>query len=195
MDWSMNDNRVGPFFFKPLSACLAAMRGPVIENPEDSVGAAIRFLRHDLVDETLKRFNACFGFTSAKEFSLVNIPGSKIRQGSVSFVFMFSTPPFVRFWSYIWMDPFPSLDTGFFVSRKDIVPGAQRFSFPNAFVEIQNRGCLFFEFGIARKDPVAVFPGLEPVFLQPAADGTQTQGVIDPTSREGFALKIGQAEA
>jgi hypothetical protein len=69
------------------------------------------------------------------------------------------------------MDAQPSLDAGLLVSRDDELVLAQRLALPAPLVQIQQAPGLGLEVRIARKDPAAVLPGANRVFMQPTPDG------------------------
>ena len=64
VNWRVNDDQVGPSLPQPFLTRETAMRGTVVDNPEDSVGRTIGSLGHDLVDETVEWRDSGFLFAS-----------------------------------------------------------------------------------------------------------------------------------
>ena len=56
VDWAVHGHDVGEGRLKALDRGLSAMRGAVVHNPEHAASRAIRFLRHDLHDQTVEGF-------------------------------------------------------------------------------------------------------------------------------------------
>ena len=61
MDWCVNQNDGWPFGSQPSSGSPAAMGRAVVSNDEHATGGTIRFLAHDLSDQTLRtqRYRSC----------------------------------------------------------------------------------------------------------------------------------------
>ena len=68
------------------------------------------------------------------------------------------------------MDAQPRLDAGLLVGRDDVLILAQRLPLPAPLVQIQDAPGLGLEVQIARKDPAAVLPRPDGVFVQPTPD-------------------------
>src|SRR5438093_12639198 len=63
-----------------------------------------------------------------------------------------------------------SLDTGLLVRREDELVTSKRLALPDPCVQVQNAPRLSGKIVIARKEPTAVLPGSDGVFVQPAPD-------------------------
>ena len=64
------------------------MGGAIVHDPEDALSRAVGFLTHHLGDQPIKGSDAVFGFTTAEEFGVVDIPSSDIDQSAPALVFM-----------------------------------------------------------------------------------------------------------
>ena len=67
------------------------------------------------------------------------------------------------------MFPPPGLDAGLFVGRQHAIGIAEGASFPEAFIEIQDRTSLLGKLGISGKDPTSVIPRPNRILRQPDA--------------------------
>lgn len=68
------------------------------------------------------------------------------------------------------MDALARLDAGLLVGGDDELVLAQRLPLPAPLVQVQDAPGLGLEMRIARKDPAAVLPGADCVFVQPSPD-------------------------
>ena len=80
VDGQMYQMNVGIGGLEPFNGSGSAMRRAVIHNPENSGGAPIRLLLHDLLDQPAKGFDARGLFTSTKDFGPPHIPGRQVRK-------------------------------------------------------------------------------------------------------------------
>ena len=63
------------------------------------------------------------------------------------------------------MNAQPRLDTGLLIGRDDELVLAQRLPLPAPLVQVQDAPGLGLEVRIARKDPAAVLPGADGIFV------------------------------
>ena len=75
-----------------------------------------------------------------------------------------------------WMLAPPGLHAGFLVGRDDKFIAFEGFAFPGTLLEIQDPVGLDGEAGVSRKDPTAVVPGANRVFLEPSPNGASGDG-------------------
>jgi hypothetical protein len=69
--WEVDHHRVGMSAAEPGGGDCAAMRTAVVYDPEDSVGRAIGFALHDLVDEAAEGLDASLGFKATEQLGSV----------------------------------------------------------------------------------------------------------------------------
>ena len=152
---------------RPLDTARAAMRGAIVHNPEDPTSGAIRFLVHDLGHQPVKRSDAAFGLATPKQPGAMHIQGGQIGPGAFSFVFMLNLhgPSGLR--RHGRMQPPPRLNAGFLVGGDDKFIVAQRMVFPMALVEIQNASGFEGKIRVAWKNPTAMLPRANGIFVQP----------------------------
>ena len=62
------------------------------------------------------------------------------------------------------------LDAGFFVGADDVVPRAERPSFPQALIKVEDAAGFGGKVGVAGENPAPVGPGLDGVGAEPAPD-------------------------
>jgi hypothetical protein len=70
----------------------------------------------------------------------------------------------------------PGLDAGLLVGRNDKFLAFEGFPLPGALIQIEDSVGLDSEGGVSRKDPTAVIPGPNGVFMEPSPDGTPGDG-------------------
>lgn len=73
MDRTMDQDEMGIFFLQSLRAGLPSIRGAVIHDPENTACLMVGRLGHDLSYLPVKRKDAGFLLTSAKELHPLNI--------------------------------------------------------------------------------------------------------------------------
>jgi len=168
MDRQMNSNGIRPLFLETINKTLPPVRRTVVHNPENSIGCFIRFLRHHLIHQPVKWFNAALGFTKAKNFCSVNIPGRKVNQCPATGILMFYSHWFSRTWRSCGMFANSGLDTGLFISRDDIIIRSQRETFPLPGIKIKYSSGFFDELGISGINPGSVEPRTNSVLMQPS---------------------------
>ncbi len=150
------------------------MRRAIIHNPENSFCRSIRFLTHHLANEPLKWSYPTFAFATAKDFRPFYIPGSQIGPCPFSFIFVLNTHGLLRFRPLRTILAFSSLNTGFFISRYNIIPRAKWLIIPEPFIKTQYP-CGFFRKGrVPGENPAAVTPGPNGIFAQPPPQGHAT---------------------
>src|SRR5438876_2373706 len=127
----MDGYQVRPGSLEAQFTRLAAMRGSVVQHPEDPSRRAVGLLLHNLPDEPLKRLDSRPGLTAAEEFGTMHIPGSQISKRPSSLILMLDacTSPGTSSEAFMFADA--SLDTRLLVSRKDTVLIRQRRARPD----------------------------------------------------------------
>ena len=92
------------------------------------------------------------------------------------------------------MNAHSRLDAGLLVGGDDVLVLAQRLPLPASLVQVQDAPGLGLEVRIARKDPAAVLPRPNGVFVQPAPDGAVADA-RDQARALGVSRHIGHAES
>jgi hypothetical protein len=123
MDWCVDRNNIFPSLDEPGIRSNATVRGAIIHDPEDSSRRTVRFLTHDLLHKTLKRFDSGFLSKPAEDLCPVNVPSRKIGKSPFPFVFMLNAHDKTSFGRQGLCLSFPGLDASFFVRRDDIIIG------------------------------------------------------------------------
>jgi len=194
MDWRMNGDDGRPSLCEPVIGDSTAMRRSVIHYPEYPLRRSVRFLAHDLIDQPLKGFDPGFSFTSAEDFRTMDIPSGKVSQSALSLIFMFNTHFRAGFGRECFSHSPSRLDAGLLVSGNHIIVGSQRHSHPAALIQVQDRPCFAGEFGISRKNPAPILPGLDGILAQPSPDGDPTD-TGNNTSFQNIPLDFFAAKA
>ena len=94
----MNGHDAGPFCRQPGMAALPPVRGTVVHDPEHSGSGAVRFLSHDLRDQTLERDDAGCGLATSKNMGSTDIPSRQIGYRTAAFVFVLDPHRPARRW-------------------------------------------------------------------------------------------------
>jgi hypothetical protein len=149
---------------------MAAMRGAIVHDPEDALSRAVGFLSHHLGDQPIKRSNAVFGFTTAEEFGVVDVPSSDIDQSAPALVLMLDIRRATGAGRQSGVLALTDLDAGLLVRADDEVPSRQWSAVPKALVKIENGAGLGQELRVAGKYPAPVAPRTNGVLAQPAPE-------------------------
>src|SRR5947207_4255486 len=173
---TVNGDDVGKQGLEALDAGGASMRGPVVENPEDASGLAIRGLGHNLGDQALERLNAGRVLTAAEQLRAVHVQRREIGPGAAALVLVLHAQGLARLRRSRGMTAEPCLDARLFVGRNDKLIGRQGAAVVLTGVEIENPPRLNGKVVIAREDPGAVLSWPNRIFVQPPPDGL----VADP---------------
>ena len=129
---------------------------------------------HDLFDQTLEGRAAGGRFAATEHFGAVHVQRSQVRPGATARVLVLHAHRFAGLGGQARMDTQASLDAGLLVGRDDELVFAQRLSLPAPLVQVQDAPSLGLELRIARKDPAAVLPGADSIFVQPTPDRAVT---------------------
>jgi len=160
---------------------LASVRRAIVHNPEYPSRRLVRFMAHDLFYQSFERFDACFPLTSTENLRSMNIPSRKIGQSALPLIFMFYSHHGTGLGRQRLCLSFSRLDTAFLISRDDIIRGSEGHPHPLFLVQIQYRPCLAGKLRIAWKEPTAILPRFDGIFIEPPPDG-------DPTDASDNAL-------
>ncbi len=173
--WPVHQYQGGMLLLQTDDRPLAPMRRAVVNDPEHPAGLVIGGLRHDLLHQAVKRFDARFRLATTEEFGTLNIECSEVGPRPTSFVLMFHLHGRSGSRGVSGVLATACLDTGLLVGRKHELIAAKGLAVPLPLVEIQDTPRLGGEIRIAREDPTAMLPGADGVFVEPAPDGATRQ--------------------
>ena len=194
MDGRVDQDDRGPRGAQALVGLLSAMRGAVIDNPEDAARGAVRLLGHDLLDEAIEGHDACGCLTTAEDLGAMDVPGCEVSPGATALVLVFDAGAMARSHGERGVFADAGLNTGFLVGREHEVTAAQGRAVPAAFVEVEHTAGLGGKVWIARKDPASVSPGTNRVAAEPAPEGRPADSRHD-TFGHDLALDLGDRES
>lgn len=199
MDWSVDEDGVGPSFLKACGSLPASVGGTVVHDPEDTASGLVGFLRHHFADEAIHRSNSIFQFAAAEYLCAMDIPGRQIGPGTLAEVLVLDAGRPVRSSRQRRMLAVAGLDAGLFVCGNHIVINAQWDTVPGARVEIEDGTGFSGEVGIAREDPASMLPGTKGIGAEPppqcrAAD-LRNQTLGNHVLTDLFHREPGQGEA
>src|SRR5215831_657629 len=146
----------------------AAVSRTVVNDPEDAARIIVRRTRHDLLDQTVKGFDAVVGFAAAKDPGMVDVQTGDVGPGSAAKVFVLHLHGTTRPACASGVFAAAGLNAGFLVRRNHEFIIFQRFVFPYAGIQIENAAGFAGKVGIAWEDPTAVIPGPNGILVQPA---------------------------
>ncbi len=171
MNGCVNQDGVGPALLESSNGSLAAMRGTIVDDPENASGRSIRFLGHDLVHQSVERNDTGGGFTAAEDPGTMDVPSREVGPGPAALVFGFHAHGLIRLRGPGRMLASAGLDTGLLIGRQDVIVRAQWRGVPAARIEVEHAFGFGGEMRISWKDPTAVVPGPDRILAQPAPQG------------------------
>jgi hypothetical protein len=167
MDGGMHERQAGIEMAETLNGSDATMRRAVVDDAEDATGVVLRWPRHHLFDEPVKRGDAILGFTAAKDTRMVDVQSGDISPGAAAGVLVLDVHRSTRSAVLGGMPAAAGLNAGFFIGGDHELIILQRSVLPLAGVEIQHAPGLGGEVGVPREDPTAVIPRPQGIFMQP----------------------------
>lgn len=153
---------------KSGDGALAAVTAAVVDNPEDTAGAAVGFLAHDLFDQPVKGRDPAFVFAAAENLGAMHVPGGQIGPGSVPLVFVLDLHRLMRCRRQCRVNSRAGLDAGLFVCGDNEIVDSERATLPLSLVQVQEPASFDLKIGIAGKDPAAMLPRTNRILVQPA---------------------------
>ena len=186
-------NHVWPVRSKPCGCLLSAMRGTIVNDPEDSIRGSIGLLGHHLFDKPVKGGDARLRLAAAKDVGPVHIPGSQIVKGASTFIFVFNIGRTVLARRQRGVLAHAGLNAGLLVSRQNEFIWTEELAAPEAFVKVKNRTGLLKELGITGKYPATMPPGTDSVTAQPAPKRTAADLGDDALSKY-FVADVGEGK-
>src|SRR5436309_13757684 len=136
MNRTVDEDKPGILLLETLNGGQAAMRGAVIDNPEDTASVVIRRPRHNLIHEAIKRSDATASLASTKDFGAVNIESGQVGPSSASFVFMFDFHGRLRLRRHSGVKPATCLNACLFIGGNHKFVVTKRLSAPNPLIQV-----------------------------------------------------------
>jgi hypothetical protein len=167
VDWSVDEDRVGPFGAKAVDSFLATMCGAVVHDPEDAASGLVGLLAHDVADESLYWSHPILDFATPEDLGAMDVPGSQVGPGTFAKVLMLN--PDRASWTgrHGRLFSAASLNARLLVSRDHEVICAEWVALPNALIEIEDGTGIGGKVGITREDPASMLPRAESVSAEP----------------------------
>ena len=100
-------------------AGLSAMRGTVVHDPEHATGCVVRWLAHDMLDQSLEGLDASGWLTASEQFDPMHVERSQVGSGAATLILMLDAHRHFRRDRQARMNSKPRLDAGLLVSRND----------------------------------------------------------------------------
>jgi hypothetical protein len=161
---------------------------------EHAAGLAVGRLAHHPVDQAIKSHDAALRLAVAENLGLMDIQGGQIGQGPAPLGLMLDFHRLARCGSLGGMNASPSLNAGFFVGRNHELVLLQGLVLPDSLVKIQQPSGFGRELRIPGKNPTAVKPRSDSVFMKPAPKGAVTDFGHQPGVADLF-VQLGEAPA
>ena len=132
--------------------------------------------------KTVERHFPGFLFTTPDELSPMNIQCCYIRPRPAPFVLMFYFHGRAGIGWPSWDETSASLDMCLLIGRQDKFIIIEKFATPDSLIEIKDTSGFRGEVRIAGKNPEAVLPRTNSIFIEPTPDGGVTDGGHEPGS-------------
>jgi hypothetical protein len=172
VDGTMDESQVVELVLQSGNATLTSVGRAIIHNPEDAVRAVVGRLGHDLFNKSSEWLDPRMLLASSEDLGPVDVPCCQIRPSSASLVLMLDLHGMSGLRRFGIVNSLPGLDAGLFIRGNHIFIGFQGFPGPNPRVQIEDSSRLTFKLGVSRKNPAAMLPGSNGIFVQPAPDRT-----------------------
>ena len=85
MDWGVYQQEIGVALAESADRGESAMRGAVVDDPENAPSLTVGHLLHDLVDEAVEGGDARLGFTTAEQLGTMDIAGGEVGPSADAF--------------------------------------------------------------------------------------------------------------
>ena len=144
------------------------MRRAIIHDPEYAACVTVGRLSHDLGDEASELIDAGRLLATAEDLGAVYVERRQVGPRPGAGVLVFDAGGTVGTGWQGGMFADAGLNAGFLVGGEYELVTAQAFALPLLGIQIEDAPGLEGELRIARKDPGAVLPGANGVFVQPA---------------------------
>src|ERR1051325_11750232 len=88
MDRRVNQDQLGIRVLQALHRPGATVSRTIVDDPEDAARIIVGRSRHDLLDQTVKGFDAVVGLAAAKDSGMVDIQRGDVGPGSTTKIFV-----------------------------------------------------------------------------------------------------------
>jgi hypothetical protein len=192
MNRSVDEHQARIAALESCHGTVATMTRTVVHDPEDAAGFIVRWARHDLVHEAVKRSDAIFQFAATQDAGAVDIERRQVSPGSTTLVLMFDAHRPAGSASLGSMSAGSCLDAGLLVGRNHKLIVLQGLAVPKARVEIQDAARFQGKVRVARENPSSVLPGTNGILVQPSPDRAATD-LCDQAGARGVLGQVGGA--
>jgi len=182
MNRGVNLDRIRIPVGESFDRLLSSVGRPVIRHPKHAISRAIRLLLHHQINQSMKGFNPGLLFAQTENLCSMDIPGSHVGKSSTPFVFSLNPAGAMLLRWGAGANTFAGLNAGFFISTDHIVPWPQRFTLPNALVQVKDTTRFLGKVRVSRKYPTSVRPGLDRIIAEPAPNSGTADGGHDSAS-------------
>ena len=139
VDRGVDDVQVWPAALEAVDRAFAAVRGAVVDDQEDALGAAVGVLRHELLDERVERHDPVLGGAAVEDLGAPCVPGGEVAECALALVLVLDLLAGAGPRRPAGGDPLACLDRGLLVGADDVVAGMEALSLPGAGVEVEDR--------------------------------------------------------
>ena len=170
------------------------MGGTIVDDPEHAAGLGIGRLGHHPVDQAIKGHDAALRLAVAEKLGPMDIQGRQVSQRPAPLVLMFHLHRLAGLGRLGGMDASAGLDAGLFVGRNDELVLLQGLALPDSLVEIQQASGFERELRVTGKNPTAMKPRSDGVFMEPAPESAVTDFGHQPGVTD-LLVQFGQTPA
>jgi len=93
----------------------ASVDRTIIDNQEHTPGVIVRWSRHHLLDQTIKRCDAVAGLTTTEDSSMMDIQSGEVNPGSAPFVSILDAARATGLAGFGWMKTASGLNAGLLI--------------------------------------------------------------------------------
>lgn len=167
VDRPVNELEAAELVLQAGDGSCPAMRGAVVDDPEDSARLSVRRSSHDLLNKPVEGGDACGRFAATEDAGMMDTQGGDLSPGAAAGVLVLDQHRAMRLRRRTGMEAASSLNAGLFIGGDDKLVLSERLVIPGAGIQVENAAGLGGEVGVARKDPGAVIPRANGVLMEP----------------------------
>ena len=134
----MNQNRLAISLPQSLCRRLAAVRGAIVHDPEDTAGGPVGLGPHNLLDQSTERVGPRIRLTPSQDAASADIPSHQVLQSSSSLVLVFHA----QGTSWSGRQSRVTSDAGLaacpLIRADEVVPATQCFALPEAGIQVED---------------------------------------------------------
>ena len=194
MYWQSNSYGIAELLSKTLWECCRTVRAPLVDDPEYSSSRLVRLAGHDLVNETMKRFDTVRLFQASEDSRSANVKRGDVRPRAATLVLVLNmlTSPVGADIGVV--NSIACLNACLLVGRDNKFVRTQTPAVPPTFIEIKNVTRTLGEKRITRPNPRAVSPGLDRVGVEDPPDRREADRV-DMLLRDQYPVDVGNEKS